>query len=91
MLAESCSACGLDLSPFPQGGGRIGALLTFLVAGLLIALALTVDALFTPPLWIHGLLWGVLTPLAVISVLRGYTALRVAVAYREHSLQTENQ
>ena len=90
-LVQSCSACGLDFSAFPQGGGRLGALLTFATAALLIALALGVDALFAPPLCMHGLLWGGLTPLAVILVLRRYTALRVAIAYREQRRKTEGQ
>lgn len=90
-LAEKCSACGLDFSAFPQGGGRLGALLTFIVAGLLSGLALGVDALFAPPLWVHGLVWGALTPLSVILVLRRYTATRVALAYRKHCRKTEGQ
>ncbi len=90
-LAETCSACGLDFSAFAQGGGRLAALLTFAVAGLLIALALGVDALFAPPLWVHGLVWGSLTPLTVILVLRRYIAARVAMAYRKQCLKSEDQ
>lgn len=90
-LVEKCSACGLDLSAFSHTGGRLGALLTFLVAGLLIVLAFGTDALFAPPLWVHVLVWGVLTPLAVIAVLRRYMAVRVAMAYRKLRRRTEDQ
>lgn len=66
---DRCAACGLDFRSYNVGDGP-AAFLTLIIGTLLIALALTLDALVQPPLWVHVLLWVPLTAAAVIYGLR---------------------
>lgn len=64
-----CDSCGLDYSRYNVGDGP-AAFLTLIVGALLIALALTLDSLVRPPLWVHVILWVPLTAAAIVYGLR---------------------
>lgn len=64
-----CGACGLDYGRYNVGDGP-AAFLTLIIGALIIALALTLDSAFAPPLWVHVLLWVPLTAGAVVYGLR---------------------
>ncbi|WP_447762958.1 DUF983 domain-containing protein [Sphingopyxis panaciterrae] len=66
---ERCGACGLDYGAYNVGDGP-AAFLTLIIGALLIALALTLDSVFAPPLWVHVILWVPLTAAAVVYGLR---------------------
>ena len=78
-----CDACGLDYGRYNVGDGP-AAFLTLIVGALLIALALTLDALLHPPLWVHVILWIPLTALAVVYGLR---VGKAALLASEHQRQ----
>jgi uncharacterized protein (DUF983 family) len=85
-IRPACSSCGLDLRPYDQGDGPAVAGI-FVVGALAVIGALVVDTKFTPPLWVHALLWpAVVLPLSLL-VMRLAKALLVALQYR-HSLRT---
>jgi len=64
-----CESCGLDYGRYNVGDGP-AAFLTLIIGALLIAIALTLDAMVRPPLWVHIILWVPLTAAAVIYGLR---------------------
>ena len=64
-----CASCGLDYGRYNVGDGP-AAFLTLIIGALLIAIALTLDAVVRPPLWVHIILWVPLTAAAVIYGLR---------------------
>lgn len=66
---ERCGACGLDYGAYNVGDGP-AAFLTLIIGALLIVLALTLDSVFAPPLWVHVVLWVPLTAAAVVYGLR---------------------
>jgi len=79
-VAPKCSCCGLDFSPFDSGDGPavfIVMLLGFVVVGL----ALVVEVKFSPPLWVHMLLWIPLIVGGSLGLLRPAKALMVAAQY----------
>ncbi|HXL99287.1 MAG TPA: DUF983 domain-containing protein [Rhizomicrobium sp.] len=66
-IAPRCSACGLDYSNFDVGDGA--TVFVILFAGIVVAGgALVVEAKYSPPYWVHAVLW---LPLIVILVLGG--------------------
>jgi uncharacterized protein (DUF983 family) len=68
-LRDVCSNCGLDYKFFNTGDGP--AVFAILILGVLIlGGALYVEFSFLPPLWVHAVLWGVLTPLVALGLLR---------------------
>jgi uncharacterized protein (DUF983 family) len=55
-LARVCSACGLDYAMFDAGDGP--AVFVILIVGFLVSgSALIVEVKYSPPYWVHAMLW----------------------------------
>lgn len=80
-LAPSCSACGLDLA-FADSGDGPAIFVIFLVAPLIIALAMVVGAIFNPPPYVHLILWIPATLILSLALLPPFKATMVALQYR---------
>jgi uncharacterized protein (DUF983 family) len=79
-LKPKCSACGLDYGFADAGDGP--AVLVILVAGLVIlGLALYVEFTFSPPVWVHVLLWLPLSLAVCLGLLRVMKGFLVAQQY----------
>lgn len=80
-VRDSCDACGLDLRAHDAGDGPAVAAI-FLIGAFTVGAALWVDVRFTPPLWVHAVLWPVLVlPLSVLTMRVAKAAL-VALQWR---------
>jgi uncharacterized protein (DUF983 family) len=67
-IRETCDACGLDLRAHDAGDGPAVAGI-FVIGALTVGMALWVDVRFTPPLWVHAVLWpAIVLPLSVITM-----------------------
>jgi uncharacterized protein (DUF983 family) len=84
IIAPRCTGCGLDYSKSTASEGA-GGLLTALIAVLIMALAIGLDILLSPPFWVHALLWA---PLTLAAVFFGLRAARVSVIYSEYDENT---
>jgi uncharacterized protein (DUF983 family) len=80
-LQPTCPECGLDLGQADTGDA--GAVILIMVLGAFIAgMAIWVEFHFSPPLWVHAILWPVVTiPLAVL-IMRHMKAALVAAQFR---------
>ena len=79
-LKPKCAACGLDYGFADSGDGP--AVLVILVAGLIIlGLALYVEFTFSPPVWVHILLWLPLSLIVCLGLLRVMKGILVAQQY----------
>ncbi|MBV9929885.1 MAG: DUF983 domain-containing protein [Alphaproteobacteria bacterium] len=83
-FAPRCRACGLDYSSFNVGDGP-AAFLIFIVGGLVVLLAIIVELRFSPPFWVHILLWLPLTTLLVVGLLRFAKGLLLILEYRNRA------
>ncbi len=85
-LRPACEACGLDLGQSDAGDGATVAVILVLGA-LVVGLAIWVEFRFSPPLWLHAVLWPVITvPLAVL-MMRPLKATLVALQFRHRSTE----
>jgi uncharacterized protein (DUF983 family) len=82
-FAPRCRVCALDFGSYNVGDGP-AAFLTLIIGALLIALALTLDALVRPPFWVHLLLW---VPLTAAAVVYGLRVGKAALLASEHQRQ----
>ena len=80
-LAPGCSACGLDLA-FADSGDGPAIFVIFLVAPLIIVLAMVVGAIFNPPPYVHLILWIPATLVLSLALLPPFKATMVALQYR---------
>ena len=80
-FAPRCRGCGLDFSGFNVGDGP-AAFLTLIIGAVVSALAIWIELAFTPPFWVHIVLWVPLTTFAVLAGLRYGKSKLLAAEYR---------
>jgi len=83
-FASGCRQCGLDYGQYNVGDGP-AAFLTLIIGAVMVALALTLELTFHPPLWLHLLLWAPLTAGAVVGSLRVAKGALLTVEYRKNA------
>ena len=83
-LQPNCAVCGLDYGNSDTGDA--GAVILIMVLGaIVVGMAFWVDFRFSPPLWVHALLWpAVIIPLA-IALMRPMKAALVALQFRHRA------
>jgi len=80
-IREACSSCGLNYRFIDTGDGP-AVFAIFILGFLVLGGALWVEFNLFPPYWVHILLWGIITPLLALVVLRLLKGLLVALQYR---------
>ncbi|WP_349236038.1 DUF983 domain-containing protein [Devosia sp. FKR38] len=80
-VAPRCSACGLDLA-FADSGDGPAIFVIFLVAPIVVLLAMVVGALFNPPPLVHLALWIPTTIVLSLALLPPFKGVLVALQYR---------
>ena len=86
-VRQTCEICGLDLSAQDAGDGP--AVFSILFLGLIVVgLAALVEIRFSPPMWLHLLLWVPLIFIGAVAMLRPLKAGLIALQYRHRLLDT---
>lgn len=80
-LRGSCEGCGLDYRFIDTGDGP-AVFAIFILGFLILGLALYVEFTYEPPVWVHVVMWGALTPLIALALLRFLKAMLIALQYR---------
>lgn len=83
-LKESCSSCGLDYKFIDTGDGP-AVFAIFILGFLVLGGALWVQINYEPALWINVVLWGILTPLLALGLLRFLKAILIVLQYRNRA------
>ncbi len=79
-LVPKCRSCGLDYAFADSGDGP--AVLVILLAGFIIlGAAVYVEFTFSPPVWVHILIWPLLSLVVCLSLLRVMKGILVALQY----------
>jgi len=80
-LREKCDRCGLSYAFADSGDGP--AVFGIMILGFLVlGGALIVEFKIGPPVWVHAVLWGLLTPLLAFFLLRVLKATLIALQYK---------
>jgi uncharacterized protein (DUF983 family) len=83
-LQPRCAACGLDFSFADAGDGP--AQFVILIVGFIVAGgALVVEVAYSPPLWVHFMLWGPLVLILCLGMLRPLKGVLVALQYHHRA------
>ena len=83
-VRDRCEACDLDLRACDTGdGAAVGVILV--LGAIVVGLAFWVEFRFSPPLWVHAVLWPVVTiPLAIL-MMRPAKAALIALQFRHRA------
>jgi uncharacterized protein (DUF983 family) len=83
-IAPCCSHCGLDFATFDVGDGA-AALVVLVVGALVCGAALYVEFTWSPPLWVHAVLWAPAIAVLTIFFLRVVKAALLVLQYRHRA------
>lgn len=84
----TCSSCELEFSKYERGG-RLGGMLTAMIAIVLIMLAYAVEATLRPPLWLQAAFWAPVTVGTVVYSLRLFKTLLLYAGYENAKDEAE--
>lgn len=80
-VRERCEVCDLDLRENDTGDGP-AVLVMFVLGTIVVGLAFWVEFRFEPPLWVHAVLWPLVTVPLAIAMMRPLKAAMVAQQFR---------
>jgi uncharacterized protein (DUF983 family) len=81
VLRKRCSQCQLSYD-FANSGDGPAIFAIFILGFFVLGAALIAEFKFGVPVWLHVVLWGLLTPLLAIVLLRWLKATLIALQYR---------
>ncbi len=80
-LRPACPVCGLDFRQSDTGdAGAVGVIMV--LGAIVIIMAFWVEFHFSPPLWVHAVLWPVVTLPLAVAIMRPMKACLVALQFR---------
>lgn len=80
-LNPVCAVCGLDLAKNDSADGP-AVFLIFLLGFLLVPLAILLENLIAPPLWVHAIVWGAAALGITIGLMRPLKAYIITLQYK---------
>ena len=85
-VAPRCGACGLDFGFADSADGP--AVFVILAVGFVVAgAALLVEVAYSPPIWVHAVVWGPLVLILCLGMLRPLKGILVALQYHHRAEQ----
>jgi uncharacterized protein (DUF983 family) len=83
-VAPRCTVCGLDFSHFDVGDGA--TVFVILLAGIVVAGgALIVETAYSPPYWVHAVIWLPAIFIVVFGGLRLVKAVLMVLQYKHQA------
>ena len=80
-VARKCNLCGLNFEGQDPGDGP--AVFIILILGfVIVGMAVLLEVLISPPMWLHIFLWLPLTIGGSIGLLRPFKAITIALHYK---------
>lgn len=80
-VAERCPQCALDLTPHDTGDGP-AVFVIFALGIVVVPLALLLDVVAAPPMWLHMAVWPPVIVALALAFLRPMKATLVAYHYK---------
>ena len=83
---DECGVCRLSFLGHDAGDGP-AVFGIFILGFLIVGLAVALELLVSPPLWVHAIIWAPITLAASIAVLRPLKGMTIAAQYRYRSVE----
>ena len=80
-LRPACRRCGLDYS-FADAGDGPAVFVILIIGFVVVGLALWLELAFSPPLWVHFILWAPLTVVLCLALLRLLKGVLITLQYK---------
>lgn len=83
-LRDACPDCGLNLAKNDSADGP-AVFLIFILGFTLVPAALLLEHFFSPPLWVHAVLWSVVAISATVGALRPLKAFIIGLQFKHRA------
>ena len=83
-VVPACAHCGLDLTGADSADGP-AVFIIFIVSILVMPLVLLTEVWFSPPFWVHAVLWGPIIIGLSLALLRPAKAIMIALQYKHRA------
>jgi len=80
-LREACPECGLTYG-FADSGDGPAVFAIFILGFVVLGGALILEFRYQPAVWVHVVLWGVVTPLLALGLLRLLKSVLIALQFK---------
>jgi uncharacterized protein (DUF983 family) len=87
-VAPRCPVCGLDLARLDTGDGPV-AFVVLILGAVVVGLAILVEVLFSPPIWVHIVVWVPVVIGGAILLLRPLKAWLIAQNHRHQAFEAK--
>jgi len=88
-VAERCPECRFDLRSVDSGDGPT-VFITMIAGFVVVFAALFTELAYSPPVWVHLLLWLPLAALLSIGLLRPLKGLMIALQFHNRAAEVRN-
>ncbi|MEQ8196339.1 MAG: DUF983 domain-containing protein [Rhodospirillales bacterium] len=85
-VADKCASCGQSFAEHDAADGP-AVFGIFIVGGAVVALALILERRFSPPLWVHAVLWAPAVIGGSLAILRPIKGLTIALQHHFRSTE----
>ncbi len=85
-VAPCCRVCGLDYS-FADSGDGPAAFVILIIGFIVVGLALWMEVNYTPPLWVHFILWVPLAIILSLLAMRSIKGILINLQFRNKASQ----
>lgn len=87
-VRPSCTSCGLDHS-FADSGDGPAVFVILIIGFVIVGLALWMEVNYSPPIWLHLMLWIPAAVALCLWLLRVLKSVLIALQYRNNARQGE--
>ena len=85
-VAPRCRVCGLDYS-FADSGDGPAAFVILIIGFIVVGLALWTEVNYSPPLWVHFILWVPLAIILSLLAMRSIKGILINLQFRNKASQ----
>lgn len=83
-MRAGCGRCGLDYG-FADAGDGPAVFVIMIIGFIVVGLALWMELTFSPPLWLHLVLWTPLTLVLCLALLRMLKGVLITLQYKHNA------
>ena len=88
-FGESCKKCGFPINKHDSGDGP-AFFIIFFMGFIVVGLALYIEALYAPPLWVHFTIWPIFIFSTSIVLLRYAKACMIYLLYKNDQFKNDS-
>lgn len=88
-MVENCESCGFDFRRLNTGDGP-AIFIMQIAGGIVVFTALGVELAYSPPMWVHLVLWLPLVAVLALGLMRPAKGVMIALQMRNKASEVRN-